>query len=236
MPEEQFTWFGEANVSRDPQDATKVTAVLATAVHNGYLQWHKKVKQLEKELVAAKAVSGAMDTGCASLREKLASAMEWKQRHDKLFELTDSIRGHSSQCTNYGLQNTVVHSIKPHEPARFDGSQNLEVVMQFLDDVEHYVRQGGSACPKATVDNQNIDTLWRFLSTKIFRWFEASMQQRGVPAIPPAEHDYGITWVSVKSAFKKQFVPEVAVSVVRKEWYALNFKAGVLGFNRRALS
>jgi len=61
------------------------------------------------------------------------------------------------------------------------------------------------------------------------------MQQRGVPAIPPAEHDYGITWVSVKSSFKK-FVPEVVVSVVRKEWYALKFnKAGVLGFNRRGL-
>ena len=91
--------------------------------------------------------------------------------------------------------------------------------------------------PEATVDNQNIDTMWCFLSTRIFRWFEASMQQRGVPATPPAEHDYGITWVSVKTAFKKQFVPEVAVSVVRKEWYALRFnKAGVLGFNRRALS
>ena len=85
----------------------------------------KKAKQLEKELVAAKAVSDATDTDCASLREKLASAMEWKQRYDKLFELTDSIRGHSSQGTNYGLQNTVVHRIKPHEPARFDGSQTL---------------------------------------------------------------------------------------------------------------
>jgi len=51
--------------------------------------------------------------------------------------------------------------------------------------------------------------MWRFLSTKIFRWFEASMQQRGVPAVPPSEHDYGITWVSAKTAFKKQFVTEL---------------------------
>jgi len=72
----------------------------------------KKVKQLEKELVVAKAVSSATDI---DLREKLASAMEWKQRYDKLFELTYSIRGNSSQGTNYGLQNTVVHKIKPHE-------------------------------------------------------------------------------------------------------------------------
>jgi len=73
----------------------------------------KKVKQLEKELVAAKTVSGATDTDCASLPKKLASTMEWKQRYDKLFELTDSIRGHSPQGTGYGdLQNTVAHKIK----------------------------------------------------------------------------------------------------------------------------
>jgi len=88
----------------------------------------KKAKQLEKELVAAKAVSGGTDTDCASLREMLASAVEWKQLHDKLFGLTDSIRGYSSQGTNYGLLDTVVHKIKPHEPTRFDGSQNIEVV------------------------------------------------------------------------------------------------------------
>jgi len=48
--------------------------------------------------------------------------MEWKQRYGELFELTDSIRGHSCQGTNYGQQYTVVHKIKPHEPTRLDGS------------------------------------------------------------------------------------------------------------------
>jgi len=91
-------------------------------------------------------------------------------------------------------------------------------------------------CPKASLDNQHIDTIWRFLTTKIFGWFENEMKRRGVDRIPPADHDYGITWAAVRTAFKKQFVPEVAISVVRNEWHALKFnKVQVLKFNRRAL-
>lgn len=91
-------------------------------------------------------------------------------------------------------------------------------------------------CPKATLDNQHIDTVWRFLTTKIFGWFENEVKRRGVDRIPPVDHDYGVTWTAVRTAFKKQFVPEVAISVVRNEWHALRFnKAQVLKFNRRAL-
>jgi len=62
------------------------------------------------------------------------------------------------------------------------------------------------------------------------------MKRRGADRIPPADHDYGIIWAVVRTAFKKQFIPEVAISVVRNEWHALKFnKAQVLKFNRRAL-
>jgi len=118
----------------------------------------------------------------------------------------------------------------------FDGSQDLEVVTRFLDEDEHYVRQGASACPSATLDNQLIDTVWRFLSVKTFRWFELEMSRHDILTIPPANHDYGITWKSVKAAFRAQFVPVVAVSVVRKQWHTLKFSRNkVLTFNRRAL-
>jgi hypothetical protein len=174
------------------------------------------------------------------IRDKLvasqAKTKEWKERYDKLFELTDSLKGIVAVSGVGSVNNTYVHKIKPHEPVRFDGSQNLEVVTQFMNDVEHYVRQGGSMCPRATIDNQHIDTMWRFLSTKIFGWFKNEMSRRGVETIPPDDYDYGITWTAVKTAFKKQFVPEVAISVIRNEWHALKFsKANVLKFNRRAL-
>ena len=91
-------------------------------------------------------------------------------------------------------------------------------------------------CPKATMDNQNIDTFWRFLSVKIFRWFEKDMKGMEVDVIPPVNNDYKIEWVDFKKTFKEQFVPEVAVSVVRNEWRALKFnKSQVLKFNQRVL-
>ena len=134
------------------------------------------------------------------------------------------------------MQNTIVQKIKPFGPKRYEGSQDLEVVTKYLDEVEHYVRQGASMCPKASADNQNIDTFWRFLSVKTFRWFEKEMRAKGVDVIPPADNDYKVKWADFKKIFKEQFVPEVAVSVVRNEWRALKFnKNQVLKFNQRAL-
>ena len=54
--------------------------------------------------------------------------------------------------------------------------------------------------------------------------------------IPLTYSDYKIKWADFKKVFKEQFVPEVAVSVVRNEWRALKFnKNQVLKFNQRAL-
>ena len=92
--------------------------------------------------------------------------------------------------TTPGVQNTVIQKIKPFKPKQYEGSQYLEVVTRYLDEVEHYVRQGASMRPKASSDNQNIDTFWRFLSVKIFRWFEKEMKEREVDTIPPTDSDY----------------------------------------------
>jgi len=77
------------------------------------------------------------------LAVKLDKAQEktrvWKERYDKLFDVTESLRDAVSTAGNGLTRSTYVHKIKPHEPTRFDGSQNLEVVMQFLNDVEHGV-------------------------------------------------------------------------------------------------
>ena len=122
----------------------------------------------------------------ADRKRRFDELFEMNKRTNRLLDLAETYR-HASQDPGQG-QSLIVQKIKPHEPKRFDGSQDLEVVTQFLDDVEHYVRQGGAACQKTTTDNQRIDTLWRFLSTKIFRWFEDSLKKRGVAAIPPVLH------------------------------------------------
>jgi len=70
-------------------------------------------------------------------------------------------------------QNLIIQKIKRHEPKRFDGSQDLEVVVQFLEDIQHYIR----VCQGASKDNQKIDTLWHFLTAKVFHWFENSRKK-----------------------------------------------------------
>jgi len=202
-----------------------------------------KIKRLEKELRAARGGAGEAEGLEHQLLKAQGEVVEWKTRFDELFEMNKrtnkliddnkALRG-DSEATQ--VRNTVVHKIKPREPVGFDGSQDLEVVTRYLDEVEHYVRQGASMLPKASLDNQHMDTVWRFFSVKIFRWFQTVMKKRGLAAIPPADNDYGITWTEFKTLFKEQFVPEVAVSVVRKEWHALRFnRPQVLKFNRRAL-
>jgi len=161
-------------------------------------------------------------------------ADKWAERYGKLADDYQTLR--TTANATPGVQNTIIQKIKPFEPKRYEGSQDLEVVTRYLDEVEHYVRQGASMCPKASSDNQNIDTFWRFLSVKIFRWFEKEMKEREVDTIPPTDSDYKIKWADFKKVFKEQFVPEVAVSVVRNEWRALKFnKNQVLKFNQRAL-
>jgi len=195
-----------------------------------------KIKQLKKEVKAVRTAEEFKNLD--QLEAKLVKAQEqvqvWKKWYDKLFNVSESLRDAVNTTGNGRTHNTYINKMKLHEPTRFDGSLNLEVVTQFLNDVDHYVRQGGSICPKSTLDNQHIDTIWRFLTSKIFGWFENDMKQRGVDRIPPANHDYGIIWAAVRTAFKKQFVPEVAISVIRNEWHTLKLnKVQVLKFKQR---
>ena len=126
----------------------------------------------------------------------------------------------------------MVQKVRPLEPTRFDGVQDLEIVTRFLDKVEHYVRQGGAICMKALQVNLHIDTVWQFLTTRAFNWFENAMTKLGVNSIPLDNYEYGITWKNIREAFKKQYIPELAVSVIRKEWHSLKFnRAQVLKFH-----
>jgi len=173
----------------------------------------------------------------AVLEHRLCKAEEetavWKQRCDHLFTISEQTAKLQDRAPS---QNLIVQKIKPHEPKRFDGSQDLEVVAQFLEDVQHYVRQGGAVCQKASEDNQKIDTFWRFLTAKVFHWFENCIKKQGVDTIPPKDYNYNTTWDAVKVLFKRQYVPERAISVIRYEWYALKFnRPQVLKFNQRVL-
>ena len=254
LPEAVFEWIGESELLRDEQ-SNAILGVSATAVEKCYTHWYNFHREIvskmdkmaidlqpankeKKGVPMLKARITTFEKKVAVLREE--STKYWRQadkrveRYGKLADDYQTLR--TTANATAGVQNTIIQKIKPFKPKRYEGSQDLEVVTRYLDEVEHYVRQGALMCPKASSDNQNIDTFWRFLSVKIFQWFEKEMQKREVDTIPPTYSNYMIKWADFKRVFKEQFVPEVAVSVVRNEWRALKFNENqVLKFNQRAL-
>jgi len=208
---ELLEWSGEANLSHD--ENVVVIAVSAEAVLNAFAQWYDSHREASVKIA-----------DLAALEHQLCKAEEetavWKQRCDHLFTISEQTAKLQDRAPS---QNLIIQKIKPHEPKRFDGSQDLEVVAQFLEDVQHYVRQGGAVCQKASEDNQKIDTFWCFLTAKVFHWFENCMKKQGVDTIPPKDYNYNTTWNAVKVLFKSQYVPERAISVIRHQWYALKF-------------
>jgi len=225
-PQDLLVWLGKSNLSTDENNPSEVVGILAKPVVDAYEKWYEvyreaslKIDTLEEEnknLTIEKATVVSLKNKIYHLKASEEVA-EWKRCFDELFELSkqttrlanlnDSLRTEIPRPS----QNLVIQKIKPLEPKRFEGVQDLEVVAQFLDNIEHYVRQGSAICPRASTDNQRIDTLCRFLNTKIFKWFEDSLEKRGISAIPPKDHNYDITWESVKTFFKRQFVPESAI-------------------------
>jgi len=254
LPEAVFKWIGDSELLRDGQ-SNAILGVSATAVEQCYTycyNFHReivsKMDMMAIDLQAANKVKKGvpMLKACIATFEKEVAVLweestkyrgqadKWAERYGKLADDYQTLRTTANAAP--GVQNTIIQKIKPFELKRYEGSQDLEVVTRYLDEVEHYVRQGASMCPKASSDNQNIDTFWRFLLVKIFQWFEKEMQEREVDTIPPTDSNYKTKWADFKKVFKEQFVPEVAVSVVRNEWHALKFnKNKVLKFNQRAL-
>jgi len=187
-PGELLEWIGEANLSRDENSV--VIAVSVEAVLNAYAQWYRSHREASVEMAV------------------------WKRRCDHLLVISEQpTKLHAGTWS----QNLIVQKIKLHEPKRFYGSQDIEVVVQYLEDVQHFVRQGGAVCQGSSEDNQKINTFGHFLTAMVFHWFENSMKKQGVDAIPPQEYNYNITWDDMKVIFKRQYVPERAISVIRRE-------------------
>ena len=122
------------NLSRD--ENVVVIAVSAKAVLNAFAQWYNSHWEASVKIADPAAVEHRL----RKAQEKMAV---WKQRCDHLFTISEQTAKLQDRAT---CQNLIVQKIKPHEPKRFDGSQDLEVVAEFLEDVQHYVRQGGAVC------------------------------------------------------------------------------------------
>jgi len=187
LPEAVFEWIGESELSRDGQ-SNAILGVSATSVKQCYTRWYNfhreivsKMDVMAIDLQAAnkekkgvptlKARIATFEKEVAVLRDKSTKywrqADKWAERYRKLADDYQALRMTANATP--GVQNTIIQKIKPFQLKRYEGSQDLEVITRYLDEVEHYVCQGASMCPKVSSDNQNIDTFWRFLLVKIFR-------------------------------------------------------------------
>jgi len=127
-PDELLEWIGEANLSRN--ENAVVIAVSAEAVLNTYAQWYDSYWEASVKIADLVALEHR-------LRKAQEETAVWKQRCDHLFTISKQTAKLQDRAPS---QNLIVQKIKLHEPKRFDGSQDLEVVAQFLEDVQHYVR------------------------------------------------------------------------------------------------
>jgi hypothetical protein len=129
--------------------------------------------------------------------------------------------------------------VKQHEPPIFKGEQKLELVQAFIEKVEHYVCIRGTELSANTErDDKLMDTVWRFFGGRVYEWFQAWLTARPGNAghtIPPPNGRYLTTWKDFQEAFRLRVVPEVAVTLVRKELGDMKFKRrdNVLRFNDR---
>jgi hypothetical protein len=128
---------------------------------------------------------------------------------------------------------------KRHEPPNFMGESKLELVQAYIEKVEHYVRMGGTELPAtAERDDKLMDCVWRFFGGRVFEWFQTWWTARpgnSGRTIPPPDGKYCTTWQEFQEAFRLRFVPEIAITLVRKELGDMKFKRGedVLRFNNR---
>jgi hypothetical protein len=100
----------------------------------------------------------------------------------------------------------------------------METVNLLLRKVEHWVRQDGVALGM-TESDKHIDSAWRFMDPESYNWFAHCIRQQGVTVIPPADGSYApVTSPLFESAFRHDFVAEVAITAAQKEicapWYS----------------
>lgn len=164
--------------------------------------------------------------------DALTELESWRGRFDTMMQMTARL-GVGGVNTGGGGALSKSH-LKQHQPPLFTGDLKLETVNLFLRKVEHWVRQGGAAMG-TTESDKRIDSAWRFMDPEAYSWFAHWIHQQGVTIIPPANGSYApVTWPLFESAFRHRFVPEVAITAVRKEIHALRYSKGdVAYFNKR---
>jgi hypothetical protein len=124
-----------------------------------------------------------------------------------------------------------------HRPKTFSGTGNQIMVMDFMEQVEHFVRMGGGYGP--TDSDRCIDVVVRFVAPEVYEWIATVwIQRRGVSKqdFPPKNGSYGdeTTWTHFRTHFVGRFVTSATRQQVKKEFGSLRLGNGdVIAFNHQ---
>ena len=211
--------------ARTPPDAATadVTAIsrqgvtdFYATIYQSYISQSNDLRRLTDRLLSLEAQLLNVTT---TQDDALTQLESWRGRFDTMMQMTARL-GVGGVNSGGGGALSKSH-LKQHQPPLFTGDLKLETVNLFLRKVEHWVRQGGAAMGYHGFDSrmERIDSAWRVHGTR--RRTVGSphwIHQQGVMIIPRANGSYApVTWPLVKSAFRHRFVPEVAITAVRKE-------------------
>jgi len=99
IPAELLTWFGDVNISCDPQDGTMITAVNANAVVHGYSQWYSSHEQASKRIVELEKEIKGVDVD-RSVISSLKTKMKQLKREIKVVRTAEDSRMQTSWKQN----------------------------------------------------------------------------------------------------------------------------------------
>jgi len=242
MDEEGFGWPlpGVANddrliqyfqgTARTPQNAADADVTvfsrqgltdLYATIYQSHSSQNNDLRRLIDRIQSLEAQSGMVTTAQDDALAEAETSCGW---FDTFFQMTARLGagGNGGEGGYFSKSH-----LQQHQPPLFTGDLKLETVNLFLHKVEHWVRQGGVAMG-TTVSDKRIDLAWRFMDAKAYNWFAHWIRQQCVTVIPPADGSYApVTWPLFGSAFCHCFVPEVAITTVRKEIRALQYSRAV---------
>jgi len=198
-----------------------------------YQSYSSQTNDLRHLIDHVQSLEAQLGTVTTVRDDALAEAETWRGRFGTFFQMTARL---GAGGNGGGGRSFSKSHLKQHQPPLFTGDLKLETVNLFLRKVEHWVREGGVAMGTMQSDKR-IDSAWRFMDPEAYNWFPHWIRQQAVTVTPPADGSYApVTWPLFESAFRHRFVPEVAITTVRKEIRALRYSRGVgevAHFNKR---
>jgi len=243
MDEEGFGWPlpGVANddgliqyfegTARMPQNAADadVTAIshqrLTDFYATIYESYSSQTNDLRCLIDRVQSLEAQIGTATTARDDSLTEAETWRSRFDMFFQMTARL-GVGGNGGGGGGSFSKSH-LKQHQPPLFTRDLKLETVNLFLRKVEYWVYQGGAAMG-TTESDKRIDSAWRFMDSEAYSWFAHWIHQQGGMVNSPADSSYApVMWPLFESAFRHRFVPEVAITAIRKEIRALWYSRGV---------